>query len=89
MQQLATLSSKYQITVPKVIREKLDLSVGDRITITFTGKQAIMDKAPDLLSLSGCLKAYAKKPVLSEAQIDKIVLESRLKEYEKKEANSR
>jgi len=36
---LATLSSKGQVTIPKTIRESLNLCTGDKIEITITDKK--------------------------------------------------
>ena len=39
---LAKLTSKYQITIPAVIRRKLDLQAGDSLVIELDGDRAIL-----------------------------------------------
>ena len=42
MAALATITSKYQITIPKEVREKLNLRAKDKLLITVQGDRIIM-----------------------------------------------
>jgi antitoxin PrlF len=55
----ATMTSKGQITVPKVVREALALHPGDRIAfrINDDGTVTMEPETVDLLDLKGALKA--------------------------------
>ena len=57
----ARLSSKGQITVPRAVREALQLSEGDRITFRVEGDRAVMARTSDLLSLAGSVTVPAAK----------------------------
>ena len=61
----ATVTSKGQITIPKEIRDKLDLRTGTRVEFvadTF-GNVRIQPCTRDIRSLRALLKAPRKKPV--------------------------
>ena len=54
----ATLTSKGQITVPKEIRESLDLSAGDRVSFRLRedGVVELVPETVDLMTLCGIFK---------------------------------
>jgi len=52
---LATLTSKGQITVPKAVRDALDLTAGDRVVFQVEKDRALLAKTPDLLELAGSI----------------------------------
>ncbi|MFC9896650.1 AbrB/MazE/SpoVT family DNA-binding domain-containing protein [Nocardia sp. NPDC127579] len=49
----ARLTSKGQLTLPKVIRDALDLQVGDNVLFRLEGQVVVLAKTPDLLELAG------------------------------------
>ena len=49
----ARLTSKGQVTIPKSVREALDLHEGDEVLFRVERSRALMAKTPDLLSLAG------------------------------------
>lgn len=49
----AKLTSKGQVTIPKSIREALDLREGDAVLFRVEQSRALLAKAPDLLSTAG------------------------------------
>ena len=49
----ARMTSKGQITVPKAVREALDLREGDRVVFRVERDRAIVAKTPDFLELAG------------------------------------
>ena len=54
---LATMTSKGQVTFPKVIREKLNLEAGDKIEFMFTdeGQLLVIPKTASVKKLKGML----------------------------------
>ena len=71
----ATLTSKSQITVPKVVREALGLTPGDKIQFVpaWSGYRLVVIKG-DIRSMSGVLKGRRKKP-LSIAAMNRAISE--------------
>jgi AbrB family looped-hinge helix DNA binding protein len=57
----AKLSSKGQVTVPKVVREALGVHEGDEIVFRVEGDRAVLARTPDFLSLAGSLRVPAAK----------------------------
>ncbi|WP_280491365.1 AbrB/MazE/SpoVT family DNA-binding domain-containing protein [Nocardia asiatica] len=49
----ARLTSKGQLTVPKAVREALDLQVGDNVLFRVEGQVVVLARTPDLLELAG------------------------------------
>jgi AbrB family looped-hinge helix DNA binding protein len=64
----ATLTSKGQITVPKEVREQLNLSTGDRVRFLSDGEgRVVMVPATiSITELRGCLPAPARPVTLAE-----------------------
>ncbi|MEI6789554.1 MAG: AbrB/MazE/SpoVT family DNA-binding domain-containing protein [Myxococcaceae bacterium] len=52
----ATLSSKYQILIPKTIREELDLKAGQQFTFVVKENLIQMVQQKDIRELRGILK---------------------------------
>ena len=61
METSAKLTSKGQLTVPRAVREALQLSEGDRVTFRVEGDRAVLARTPDLLSLGGSVAVPAVK----------------------------
>jgi len=64
----ASLTSKGQITIPKVIRDWLQLRTGDRVDFVVDGEHVVLQASTlDFRSLRGLLHKPGRKPVsLSE-----------------------
>jgi antitoxin PrlF len=64
----STLSTKGQITLPKGIREKLDLDAGDSIDFVIQPNGDVLLKPAkfDVRELEGILKSRKKRPVTVE-----------------------
>ncbi len=60
MSTIATLSSKFKITIPKAIREKQRWMAGQEFVFIPKGKGALMMPAPELEHLSGIAKGASK-----------------------------
>ena len=51
----ATMTSKGQITVPKVVRDALGLAEGDQVVFRVEGHGAVLARTPDFLALAGTM----------------------------------
>jgi antitoxin PrlF len=61
MEIAAKMSSKGQLTVPKSVREALDLGEGDEVVFRVEGNRAVLARTPDFLSLAGSIPVPAAK----------------------------
>lgn len=61
MDAAARLTSKGQITIPKSVRDALDLREGDQLHFRVERKQAIVAKTPGFLELAGSVAVPAGK----------------------------
>ena len=56
----ARITSKGQITIPKVVRDALNLGEGDQVVFrVIEGERAILARTPDLLELAGSVSVPA------------------------------
>jgi antitoxin PrlF len=74
MDAAARLTSKGQITIPKAVRDALDLHEGDELLFRVERKQAVVAKTPDFLELASSVavpvgkRGTAWDEVLSETR---------------------
>ena len=61
METTAKVTSKGQVTVPKVVRDALGLREGDQIVFRVEGNRALLAKAPEFLELAGTISVPAAK----------------------------
>jgi AbrB family looped-hinge helix DNA binding protein len=61
MEVAARLTSKGQITLPKVVRDALGLHAGDQVVFRVEGDRAVLARTPDLLDLAGAVRVPAGK----------------------------
>jgi len=57
----ARLTSKGQVTVPKRVRDALDLRAGDEVIFRVERTRAVVAKTPDFLELAGAVAVPASK----------------------------
>ena len=57
----ARLTSKGQVTVPKVVREALGIEDGDEVVFRVEGHRAVLAKTPNFLELAGTVAVPAAK----------------------------
>jgi len=57
----ATVTSKGQVTLPKSVRETLQLRAGDRVWFRLHEDRAVLAKVPDFLDLAGSVPVPAGK----------------------------
>jgi len=61
MDTAARVSSKGQVTVPKVVREALGVKEGDEIVFRVEGNRAVLARTADFLALGGTVRVPAAK----------------------------
>ena len=67
-----TVSSKWQIAIPKAIREALNLAAGSKLTIVLRGHEIILSAEPGWKSLRGMARGRdVTAALLEERQKDK------------------
>jgi antitoxin PrlF len=57
----AKITSKGQVTIPRSVREALDLHEGDELLFRVEESRALLAKTPDFLSLAGSVSVPAGK----------------------------
>jgi AbrB family looped-hinge helix DNA binding protein len=57
----ARVTSKGQVTIPKSVRDALDLHVGDEVVFRVERSRAVIAKTPDFLELAGAVTVPAGK----------------------------
>jgi AbrB family looped-hinge helix DNA binding protein len=61
MDERARITSKGQVTIPKRVRDALDLNAGDEIVFRVEQQRAVVAKTPDFLALAGTVPVPAGK----------------------------
>ena len=57
----ARITSKGQVTIPRSVREALDLREGDEVIFRVEDARAVLAKTPDFLSLAGSVRVPSGK----------------------------
>lgn len=61
MEAAAKLTSKGQVTLPKVVRDALGIKEGDAVVFRVEGNRAVLARTPEFLALAGTVKVPAAK----------------------------
>jgi antitoxin PrlF len=69
MDMTARVTSKGQVTIPKSVREALDLHEGDELLFRVERARAIVAKTPDFLEFAGTVATPAAKRGTSWDQV--------------------
>lgn len=59
------VTRNYRVTIPKEVRKKMSIEIGDELKVTGKGKRIVLQKTSktiDLLTLAGCWKGYPEYP---------------------------
>jgi antitoxin PrlF len=57
----AKVTSKGQVTVPKIVRDALGIKDGDEVVFRVEGNRAVLARTPGFLTLAGTIKVPAAK----------------------------
>ena len=57
----AKITSKGQVTIPKTVREALDLHEGDELLFRVERSRAVIGKTPDFVGLAGSVRVPTPK----------------------------
>jgi antitoxin PrlF len=61
MDAAAKVTSKGQVTVPKVVRDALGIRKGDEVVFRVEGNRAVLARTPDFLALAGTVAVPAAR----------------------------
>jgi antitoxin PrlF len=75
----AQLSSKGQLTVPKIVRDALGLIEGDQVVFRVEGRRAVLARTPNLLDLAGSVRIPAEKHGAPWSEVRRRTREARAK----------
>jgi len=54
---VSTITSKWQVTIPEVVRKEIALKIGQRIVWEVEGEQLVGRRVRSISELAGCLKS--------------------------------
>ena len=57
----AKVTTKGQVTVPKVVRDALGIKDGDEVVFRVEGNRAVLARIPEFLELAGSIRVPAAK----------------------------
>jgi antitoxin PrlF len=77
----ARLTSKGQLTIPKVVRDALELHVGDRVFFRVERRRAVLAKTPDFIEMAGSVAVPIAK---RGAPWDEVVRQTRRSRVERR-----
>ena len=61
MEAAAKVTSKRQVTIPKVVRDALGIKEGEEVVFRVEGHRAVLARIPDFLDLSGTVAVPATR----------------------------
>ncbi len=76
---ITTITKKGQITIPKVIRDKLAIKENDKLSVKLIGDKAVIEKIPYLLELESSIKTSKAQKRISWKEIERRTHEDQAK----------
>ncbi|NQV07132.1 AbrB/MazE/SpoVT family DNA-binding domain-containing protein [bacterium] len=73
----ARVTSKGQITIPKAVREALEIAAGDEVVFRVEQHRAVLARTPNLLDLAGTVDVPAAKRGAARDEVRRITNRSR------------
>jgi len=77
MTNLATVTSKGQVTLPVAIRRALSIKTGDRLVFTVENDRVVVERSPDFLALAGSIPVPPQVRDASWAEIRDLAYRNR------------
>lgn len=77
---MARMTTKGQVTVPKAVREALELGPGDRLHFRVHADRAVVAKVPDFLDLAGTVETPPEVRSLSWDEVRRRAWTARFRE---------
>ncbi|MGQ9597779.1 MAG: AbrB/MazE/SpoVT family DNA-binding domain-containing protein [Thermoproteota archaeon] len=65
VEEVVKVTRKYQVTIPKGVREKVGIKMGDNLKVADKGDLIVLEKISkrrSLLDFAGCWRGYPKNP---------------------------
>jgi len=65
VEEVVKVTRKFQVTIPKSVREKIGIRMGDNLKVVDKGELIVLkkiDKRRNLLDLAGCWRGYPENP---------------------------
>ena len=65
MEDEVKVTRKFQVTIPKGVREKIGIKMGDKLKVVDKGDLIVLEKIGkrgNLLDLAGCWRGYPENP---------------------------
>lgn len=65
VEEVVKVTRKYQVTIPKGVREKVGIKMGDELKVTDKGDLIVIEKIGkrrSLLDFAGCWRGYPENP---------------------------
>lgn len=65
VEEVVKVTRKYQITIPKEVRKRVGVEIGDKLKVMEKDEAIILTKAGEkrsILALAGCWKGYPENP---------------------------
>ncbi len=66
IEDVVTVSPKYQVVVPKKFREKMRLEKGEKMAVTMKEGKLVLERIPDIRELIGKYPELKKGPSIRE-----------------------
>lgn len=83
MNNTTTITTKGQVTIPKHIRDELNLKPSDKVVFEVKDNKIVATKALSIKEMRGIFHVPGKKP-LSDREMDKVIAEAVVEKFRRK-----